>query len=401
MLPGTSCRPPRQGLWWLDGMREGRVGMRQILQIALTLLTVCQAWPPFSHAGSTASLGTGADQCLTVETENQATRSLTCLPLRVPNGSLTNNTSYYSLSIPVTPVSIANGGTNSSTALSGSSIMVSNGSAIVQGQAGTTTTLLHGNAGGTPTYSAASLTADVAGILPIANGGTNNNSTYTAGSVIFSNGTSLTQNNASFFWDNSTNRLGIGTTAPAKSLDVSGVIVQRPAATNSFANYVATNADAAADTTNLNPGILFYSSGTASYGIDLGYSSTAGRFRTRVFSQQDITLSTGTGVTGQSGFTDQLSVRGDTGRVGIGTVAPATLLDVAGTVNATGAVTLSSTLTSSATGSLGWSVVAAANQACNTTCTSACVFGEDTSVLGSFVDCADATADRCLCAGAS
>lgn len=68
---------------------------------------------------------------------------------------------------------IANGGTNSATALSGSSIMVSNGTGIIQGTAGTTTTVLHGNAAGTPTYSAVSLTADVTGTLPIANGGTN------------------------------------------------------------------------------------------------------------------------------------------------------------------------------------------------------------------------------------
>lgn len=69
---------------------------------------------------------------------------------------------------------IANGGTNSATALSGSTLMVSNGSAIVQGTAGTTTTLLHGNAAGTPTYSAVSLTADITGILAGANGGTGN-----------------------------------------------------------------------------------------------------------------------------------------------------------------------------------------------------------------------------------
>lgn len=51
-----------------------------------------------------------------------------------------------------TPVSIANGGTNSGTALSASAVMVSNGTAIVQGAQGTTTTVLHGNAAGTPTY---------------------------------------------------------------------------------------------------------------------------------------------------------------------------------------------------------------------------------------------------------
>ena len=37
---------------------------------------------------------------------------------------------------------------------------------------GTTTTVLHGNASGNPSFSAVSLTADVSGLLPVANGGT-------------------------------------------------------------------------------------------------------------------------------------------------------------------------------------------------------------------------------------
>ncbi len=77
-------------------------------------------------------------------------------------------------------VAIANGGTNSSTALSGSTIMISNGSAIVQGTAGTTTTLLHGNAAGAPTYGQAVLTTDVTGVLPVANGGTASSTAATA-----------------------------------------------------------------------------------------------------------------------------------------------------------------------------------------------------------------------------
>lgn len=40
------------------------------------------------------------------------------------------------------------------------------------GSLGTTTTVLHGNASGAPTFGAVSLTADVAGVLPVANGGT-------------------------------------------------------------------------------------------------------------------------------------------------------------------------------------------------------------------------------------
>ncbi len=67
-----------------------------------------------------------------------------------------------------------------------------------------------------------------------------------------------------------------------------------------------------------------------------------------------------------------------------------------------GPVTMTSTITSSATGTIGWSIVAGANTACSSTCTSACVFGFDTALGGTdLVDCADTTADRCLCAGAS
>jgi hypothetical protein len=71
------------------------------------------------------------------------------------------------------------------------------------------------------------------------------------------------------------------------------------------------------------------------------------------------------------------------------------------TVSNGGAVQATSTIRSSATADLGWSVVNVANQACNTTCTSACVFGMNTGALGNFVGCADATADTCICAGAS
>ena len=42
----------------------------------------------------------------------------------------------------------------------------------VLGSLGTTTTVLHGNAAGAPTFAAVSLTADVSGTLPVANGGT-------------------------------------------------------------------------------------------------------------------------------------------------------------------------------------------------------------------------------------
>lgn len=60
-------------------------------------------------------------------------------------------------------------------------------------------------------------------------------------------------------------------------------------------------------------------------------------------------------------------------------------------------------ITSTGTSSIGWSIVTGANTACNTTCTSACVMGQDTTagVGGPWLACTDATADQCLCAGAS
>lgn len=65
--------------------------------------------------------------------------------------------------------------------------------------------------------------------------------------------------------------------------------------------------------------------------------------------------------------------------------------------------TFAGKITSNATADLGWSVQSAANQACNTTCTSACVFGFNLTagVPGTLLACTDATADVCLCAGAS
>lgn len=87
------------------------------------------------------------------------------------------------------------------------------------------------------------------------------------------------------------------------------------------------------------------------------------------------------------------------GNVGINSTAPGQKLDVQGTVR------LSGTLLGSTSAGIGWSVKAGANTACTTTCSagSACVFGEDSGTVGvlnsSVVDCADATADKCICAG--
>lgn len=73
--------------------------------------------------------------------------------------------------------SIAAGGTVTNTLgpLTGGALVIGNGGndETVLASLGTTTTLLHGNAGGSPSWGAVVLTADVSGILPTANGGLN------------------------------------------------------------------------------------------------------------------------------------------------------------------------------------------------------------------------------------
>ena len=85
----------------------------------------------------------------------------------------------------IVPVSIANGGTNSTTALNGTGIMISNGSSIVQGPTGSVTTVLHGGVTG-PFYAPVTLTTDVTGILPVVNGGTGS-AAYNPGQVLIGN----------------------------------------------------------------------------------------------------------------------------------------------------------------------------------------------------------------------
>ena len=71
-----------------------------------------------------------------------------------------------------------------------------------------------------------------AGTMPVSKGGTGNSS-YTAGSVMFSDGTNIAQNNSKLFWDDANNKLGIGTNSPNASaiLDVSssskGILIPR------------------------------------------------------------------------------------------------------------------------------------------------------------------------------
>jgi len=180
-------------------------------------------------------------------------------------GNLTGNITGTASNVTGTII-VANGGTGLTSGSSGgipyysSSSAISSSGTLAQfaliigggsgsgpssiGGVGSSTTVLHGNAVGPPSFGAVSLTTDVSGTLPVLNGGTgsttqnfvdltNNQtiagsktfsslpvfSTLTPGSIPFAGtGGLISQDNANLFWDKTNHRLGIGRINPTALL---------------------------------------------------------------------------------------------------------------------------------------------------------------------------------------
>lgn len=73
---------------------------------------------------------------------------------------------------------------------------------------------------GVMTSGQASLTTNVSGVLPYANGGSNASTSWTAGSVIFGGTSAFAQDNAHLFWDDTNDRLGVNTATPSSTFEV-------------------------------------------------------------------------------------------------------------------------------------------------------------------------------------
>lgn len=86
----------------------------------------------------------------------------------------------------------------------------------------TNVTLTLGGSASTALLNAASLTLGWTGTLAVSRGGTGTGTAFTAGSVLFAGASGVySQDNANLFWDDTNNRLGLGTASPQYQLHAS------------------------------------------------------------------------------------------------------------------------------------------------------------------------------------
>jgi len=209
------------------------------------------------------------------------------------------------------------------------------------------------------------LTTGVTGTLPVANGGTGTSTAFTTGSVVFAGASGVySQDNANFFWDDTNNRLGIGTATPTTKLNI-------------YDNAAAVNVNVTGDGFDSRFTAARYSTdGNVPFFITQKYRGTlasptavisgdgAGTFAFQAYGGTNLrtianivgaveTYTSDTNISGNirfntniggTGVTEQMRITA-AGNVGIGTASPTQKLDITGNAAVSGQLMAGTTTT--------------------------------------------------------
>jgi hypothetical protein len=207
--------------------------------------------------------------------------------------------------------------------------------------------LISGGVGVAPSWGKIGLTTHITGTLPVANGGTGTVTAFTAGSVVFAGASGVyAQDNTNFFWDDTNNRLGIGTATPSVQLHLAGsstTALARIANTGNGAGaFDGSGAGLELLATGMNGGANKYAPAIKFGSTDPDFTTTNPKFGAAIVATAAQTYSSdttggmnlefwtapvnpGTG----SGLVLNMTLT-SAGRLGVGNAAPACSLDVTG-----------------------------------------------------------------------
>jgi hypothetical protein len=294
---------------------------------AATALTNLGAYPASNPSGFTSNVGTVTSVAASAGTGISVSGS----PI-TSSGTLTiTNTA------PDQIVALTGAGTTSVTGTYPNFTITSNdqyvGTVTSVAASGGTTGLTFT---GSPITTSGTLT--LGGTLAVANGGTGTTTQFTTGSVVFAGASGVySQDNANLFWDDTNNRLGIGTSSPVSPLHVEGGLA-------TFQRYGSSGAIAlrSAGGTQASPTAI---ASATSIGIVIsrGYDGSAYRDIAAITTSSDGAISPSsspgfiqfsTTPSGSVASTERMRIT-SAGNVGIATTTAPSPLTVAGTVEST------------------------------------------------------------------
>ena len=188
--------------------------------------------------------------------------------------------------------------------------------------------------------------SNVTGTVAVGNGGTGTATAFTAGSVVFAGASGVySQDNANLFWDDTNNRLGIGTATPSDKLHIvdesnvgvrfteynnaEGAVFRLSAARGTLASPTAVTTDSAIFGFR---GFGYTSAGAFSGAVAQINARAAENFTATA---QGTYLTFITTPTGSTTAAERMRIDAS-GNVGIGTSSPSSKLDVNGAITSSG-----------------------------------------------------------------